>query len=262
MKIHLIAIDLDGTLLDKHHQVSLRATEIFLALEKRGHIIVLSTGRMHQSASRFASQLHLQSPIISYNGSLVRPNNEVDWLNLCLHTTNSAEIVDYCSDHDLHLNYYLQDRLYIAKRTQWADFYQRQTGSEINVIGTLKKFDGSSPTKLILIDTPALTDQLLSEFQAKFGDQVYVTKTNPEYLEFMNPAANKGAALALVAEKLGISRADTIAIGDAHNDLPMIRWAGIGIAMGNADSEVQSAAKRVIGKNDEDGLAKYLEELI
>ncbi|MEP6755377.1 MAG: HAD hydrolase family protein, partial [Chthonomonadales bacterium] len=136
-----------------------------------------------------------------------------------------------------------------------------QTGSEMNVIGDLRQFDGREPTKLILIDTPELTDRLQIEMQSQFGETAYVTKTNIEYLEFMNPQANKGAALAVTCSKLEIAREYTFAVGDGHNDLQMVQWAGVGVAMGNAREELKLVANRVIGHYNEDGLAIYLEEL-
>src|SRR5207302_7713029 len=110
--------------------------------------------------------------------------------------------------------------------------YLRQTGSPMEEIGDLRPLCGTEPTKMILIDTPETTDRLLEQFRARYGGALYITKTNPEYLEFMNPTASKGEALRLTAKRLGTAQAETIAFGDGNNDLPMIEWAGLGVAMG------------------------------
>src|SRR5258706_14369233 len=129
-------------------------------------------------------------------------------------------------------------------------------------LGSLLSCIGTEPTKMILIDTPEVTDSLLLQFREEFGPSLYITKTNPQYLEFMNPASNKGIALAHVAEKLGILQEETIAFGDGSNDLPMIMWAGLGVAMGTAKPEILAAANKVAPPFDEDGLAVMIEEIL
>src|SRR5262249_4695227 len=98
-------------------------------------------------------------------------------------------------------------------------------------------------------------------FRSCFGESLYVTTTNAEYLEFMHPSANKGSALEMVAAKLGISREETIAFGDGRNDLQMISWAGCGVAMFGAKTEVREAADIIAPPFDEDGLGIIIERL-
>jgi Cof subfamily protein (haloacid dehalogenase superfamily) len=259
----LAAIDLDDTLLGPDHLISARNARAVKALAERGVTCVIASGRMHEATTRFAEELGLDGPIISYNGSMVKsPHGGEPWSHIRVPSDPAAEVIRYCADHRLHLNYYLNDHLYIAARTPWAEFYLRQTGSPAEVVGGLDQFIGTEPTKMILIDSPETTDSLLERFKAQFGDSLYITKTNPEYLEFMNPNASKGRALALVAERLSIDRQSTIAFGDGNNDLPMIEWAGLGVAMGTAKPHVRAAADRIAPPYDEDGLGVFIDELL
>jgi Cof subfamily protein (haloacid dehalogenase superfamily) len=259
----LAAIDLDDTLLGPDHKISARNALAVRALASRGVTCVIASGRMHEATIRFADELGLDSPIISYNGSLVKhPRTAEVWRHIRVPAGPAALVVEYCADYGHHLNYYLDDHLYVAARTEWADFYLRQTGSPMEVIGDLRELAGSEPTKMILIDSPDVTDRLLGHFQRQFGESLYITKTNSEYLEFMNPAASKGAALELVANRLGIAREATIAFGDGNNDLPMIEWAGLGVAMGTAKPHVRAAADEIAPPYDEDGLGIYIEQLL
>ena len=257
----LIALDLDGTLLNPDHQITPRTNLAVRNLVKSGWHVCLASGRMHQSTAGFGQQLGLTGPTISYNGSIVRLTTGEEWLNLSVPAEIASEVVTYCHQNNLHLNYYLNDQLYIAEETNWSAFYVRQTGSYLNVVGDLSQFDGQCPTKLIIIQDIPTADKLVIGMRDRFGDSVYVLKTNPEYVEFMNPSANKGAALSVVAEKLGVLQKDVWAVGDAENDIPMVMWAGTGIAMKNVYASVIEAADRVIGRNDEEGLATFLEEL-
>jgi len=114
---------------------------------------------------------------------------------------------------------------------------------------------------MIIIDTQEKTDSLLAPFRDRFGDGLYVTKSNDEYLEMMPPQANKGFALALVAGKFGITAAETMAFGDSYNDIPMLKWAGLGIAVANAKPETKAAAQQTVGSNAADGVGIALERI-
>ena len=97
--------------------------------------------------------------------------------------------------------------------------------------------------------------------QARFKEELYVTLSKAEYLEFLPPTADKGKALALVAQRYGIGQAQTVAFGDGWNDVPMLQWAGLGLAVANAVDPAKAAADRVIGSNDEDGVALALADI-
>lgn len=259
----LAAIDLDDTLLGPDHLISARNARAVRALAARGVTCVIASGRMHEATLRFGEELGLDAPVISYNGAMVKQPRTGDvWHHVRVPAGPAAEVVEFCAERGLHLNYYLNDHLYVAQRTSWAELYLKQTGSPMEVAGDLRRFAGSEPTKLILIDSPRTTDVLMERFRQRFGAALYITKTNPEYLEFMNPAASKGAALELVARRLDVPREQVIAFGDGANDLPMIRWAGLGVAMGTAREEVREAADRVAPPYDEDGLGLFIEELL
>lgn len=259
----LAAIDLDDTLLGHDHSISARNARAVRALVERGVTCVIASGRMHEATTRFATQLDLLGPIISYNGAMVKEaaSGEV-WHHVKVPSGPASEVIEYCAAHHLHLNYYLNDRLFVAEKGEWAEFYLKQTGSPMEAIGDLRDLRGSEPTKMILIDTPEETDRLLDHFRDRFGERLYITKTNAEYLEFMNPAASKGAALSLLAEKLSIQREEVIAFGDGHNDVPMIQWAGLGVAMGTGKVEAKAVADEIAPPFDEDGFGMYVEGLL
>jgi len=263
LRFRLAAIDLDGTLLGPTHEISPRNHLAVTELVRRGVTCVIASGRMHEATTQFADALTLPGPIISYNGALVRVHvsGEV-WTHSRVPAEIAAEIVRYCKERGHHLNYYLDDHLFVARRGEWAEFYLRQTGSPMEERGDLLQFAGKEPTKLILIDTPDVTAGLLDTFHDRFGASLYITRTNPEYLEFMNAKANKGEALKLVAGRLGVRREETIAFGDGTNDISMLQWAGFSVAMGSSVPEVLEAAGYIAPPCEEDGLASAIELLL
>jgi Cof subfamily protein (haloacid dehalogenase superfamily) len=260
----LAAIDLDGTLLHSgtHAVTEGNASAVRNAI-KNGAFIVLASGRQWVTINKLAKQLDLpaEAPIIAYNGALIRTSGGETWFHQPLPADASEKIVAYCAKHGYHLNYYLNDELYVRDHTKWVDIYYKRTGTMAHVTGDLGEFNGRQPTKLILVDTLETTTRLLAYFQAEFGETLYITKTEDEYLEFMDPHINKGAALAEIANRLNLTASECAAFGDSYNDTAMLEWAGLGIAMENARPELKAIAQRIAPPADDDGVGTTLAEL-
>lgn len=259
----LCAIDLDDTLLGPQHAISPRNARAIEAVSALGVQVLIASGRMYEATLRYVQQLGLHTPIISYNGALVKlPDSGEVWFHDCVPAGLAAEIMDFSAEHKLQLNFYSDGCFYSAADTPWLQLYYKRTGSPYKILPDMyTALRGQEPTKLLIVDTPEYTDSLLPGFRERFAGRLYVTKTTDEYLEFMPAQANKGVALKLVAERMGMTERDTMAFGDSHNDLPMIRWAGMGIAMGNAKPELLAVADRVALRYDEDGVGILLEEV-
>jgi Cof subfamily protein (haloacid dehalogenase superfamily) len=259
----MCAIDLDDTLLGPDHKLSDRNARAIRAVIKRGIIVLVASGRMFAAALPSARQLDLDTPIICYNGAMVKhPQTGEVWLEESVQADLAGQLMDYCREHHLQLNFYWNDLLYTAEYTSWLELYHKRTQAPVKIDPEFyTALRGIAPTKLIIVDDPKVIDRLLPLFREKFGDSLYVTKSNAEYLEFLPPKANKGAALEFVAQKYGVTAAETIAFGDSWNDLPMLQWAGLSIAVGNAKPEVIAAAHRTVLSNTEDGVGIALEEI-
>ena len=229
----------------------------------RGITVLIASGRMFAATLPTARQLGLDTPVICYNGAMVKhPVSGDVWMEEQVEADIAGQLMDYCRENRLQLNFYWQDLLYTAEITPWLELYRNRTGAPVKVLPDFHTaLRGIAPTKLIIVDEPVTIDRLLPQMREKFGSSLYVTKSNAEYLEFLPPNANKGAALAFVAERYGVSAQETIAFGDSWNDLPMIRWAGLSIAVGNAKPEVIEAADRVVLRSSEDGVGIALEEI-
>lgn len=259
----LAAIDLDGTLLGSDHKVSLVNAAAVKRAAAQGAKIVLASGRQWHTIDAFAEIIGLppEAPIIAYNGAMIRTHGGDTWFHQPLPAEASLEIVRYCDEHGCHLNLYLDDVLYVRDDTHWGRMYQQRTGTVPHIVGDLKQFAGRQPTKLILIDTLQVTNRLLAHFQVQFGDSLYIIKTEDEYLEFMDPGVSKGVALAQTAKHLEVIQAQCVAFGDSYNDIPMLQWAGLGVAMENAREAVKAAADKIAPRNDADGVAQMLDQL-
>ena len=259
----LCAIDLDDTLLGADHQLSARNEAAIRAVIAQGVIVVIASGRMFASSLPTALKLNLDTPIVCYNGAMVKhPVTKKVWFENSVPPETACEVMNLCRERGLQLNFYYEDLLRSAAYTPWLELYIHRTSSPYELRPDFyEAFKPAAPTKLIIVDDPAVIDRLLPELTKLFQDRLFVTKSNAEYLELLPLGANKGSALAKVAERYGVAAEQCIAFGDSWNDISMLEWAGLGIAVSNAKKEVIAVAKKITGSNAEDGVAQALGEI-
>ena len=259
----MAALDLDGTLLNSDHVVTQRNCEALRQLSKEGVLVVLVSGRMHQSILPISDQIGLENPIISYNGGMVKhaKTGEV-FHHTPIAATTAMELVDYCDERNIHLNFCLDDQLYIRMENAWSELYESRTGVRAIAVGNLRKLAGGEPTKMQVLDTPENVEGLILDFQRDFGDRLYITRTQIEYIEFMNPQVSKGPALKALAARVGVPMRLVVAFGDSYNDMSMMDAVGFSIAMGNAIDELKDSAHYITESNDNDGVAQAVERLL
>ncbi len=265
MAIRLVAMDLDDTLLDSRLQISDHTTVMLRRVVDRGIRITLATGRMFRSARRYAVQLGMDVPLITYQGALVK--NAVSG-EVLYHRKVPGDmiqpVIDAARAAGYHYQVYFDDNLYMECLTPEGQAYAELAGVPPMVDKDLpNRLTYEEPTKIIIINEnlPAL-QQMEMQLQQRFSGQLYITRSKPHYLEFMNQEATKGRALQAVSEYFAIDRQDVMAIGDSYNDIDMLKWAGVGVAVGNAPPEVKKYADYVTASNDEDGVAAALQHLV
>jgi Cof subfamily protein (haloacid dehalogenase superfamily) len=260
----LAAIDLDDTLLGPDKLVSAENAAAVHRLLAAGVRCVLASGRRHENMIRFHQRLDLRGPIVSCNGALVKDAEAGDVLReKLLPAPLAAAIVEEGDRRGVTQNYYHTDGgLYVREKTGWTDLYQSRTGSDVTVQPDLESFHGESALKIIWIDAPARIEQMREEMTEQYGEQLYITTTDPEYLEFMALGVSKAAGVAAVAERASIAPSEVIAFGDGNNDVPLLEWAGLGVAMSHARPAARAAADRIAPPgNPENDFARAVEML-
>ncbi|MBS3971065.1 MAG: HAD family phosphatase [Clostridia bacterium] len=260
MDFKLIAIDLDGTLLNNDLEISPRAAAAIRAAEKKGVRVTLCTGRMYASASPYAQELRLNIPLITYNGALVKNSFDGEILyekNLPLE--EARHVVEICREFDCQLNVYFDDKLYVEKTDYWAKKYASRVNVPLHEVDDLLDFLKLPPIKLLAMGE----EEVLHMIRRRLADRVlYITRSQPHFLEILNPEATKGRGLAAVVKRLAIDRKNVMAIGDNENDIEMFKYAGYSVAMANADDHVKVHADYVTKNNDDDGVAEAIEKLV
>jgi Cof subfamily protein (haloacid dehalogenase superfamily) len=259
----VIAADLDGTLLPLRLDGTQTLTPLSIsavsALGRGGITTILVTGRMFRSAARYARDLGLDGPVAAYQGALIR---EVGSGHLIHHdplSVESALEVLYLLEPAGHpVNLYIEDELYVARRSEEVDRYERLSGMKANVVGRLSSFLDRPTTKIGVGGDPAIIEGLLTSLRAQFEGRLIVVKTWPFFLEMTSPTATKARALQILGKRLGFAAHDVLAFGDSYNDADMLAWAGTGVAMRGAPPEVMAAADFVCDPVERDGFARYL----
>ena len=264
MTIRLLAIDLDGTLVNHDLVMNPRDVAAVKAAAASGVTVVLATGRMFKSSLRFAEPLGLRGPIINYQGAVVREiaSGEV-WYRCELTVPMQQKVLALAEPKDWHVNAYVDEVVYTARARPEADLYARIAMVPYEAVGPLSKWVRQDSTKMVLVDMdPEEVPARMTELSAWMGDVARVTRSLDWFVEVVNPQVSKAAALAMVADRLGIAQAEVCAIGDNTNDEDMVRWAGFGVAMGNAPAALKGLAKHVTGTVDEAGVAEVIERFV
>jgi Cof subfamily protein (haloacid dehalogenase superfamily) len=253
--IRLVAIDLDGTLLNDSKQISRQTAEGLACAVERGIKIVIASARPPRSVRHIYSQLHLDTWQINYNGALIwdEPQKRV-----VFHRPIAGQIVRSLIDAarirfpSVLVTCEILDRWYTDRFDQT---YTTETGRLFrpDVIAPLDEFCNQPITKLLLLDEKKIIDQLEKEL-APLVDSVVIVRTDPQLLQIMDRAVSKAAALQLVAEHYGVSMTNVMAIGDAPNDVGILKASGIGVAMNNASEVVKEAADWIAPSNNDHGV--------
>lgn len=254
--IRLIAVDLDGTLLNEKHQPGELSISILKKALERGISVIIVTGRMNLSAQKFAAQIG-DIPVISYNGAMLCQNGKV--LYHCPVDSNLAEQIIRCTGYN-DLLVYLHDRLYVKKVTESVKSYVKRAGVYPNCFIDFC-YHRTHPSKLIWASEHDYQYKL-QLLKNSFGNQIYVTSSMGNLLEIMNPAVSKWNTLYRYSQSIGVDSSEICSFGDGDNDTGMLLNSGIGVAMGNAGDLVKSSADFVTLSNNEDGIYCFLRDKI
>ncbi|MFK2826644.1 Cof-type HAD-IIB family hydrolase [Bacillus sp. B190/17] len=259
----MVAIDLDGTLLNDELIVSQGTIEAIQQAVARGTVVTIATGRMFRSAKRFAEQLGLNVPLITYQGALIQDVEEKEVMyERPVPSDIAHQLIEMACEKNMHLQVYQDDMLYAASDNEILRRYAEAVQVPYKVEPNLVSLAERGFTKALFIDEPHCIDVLQSELRALFGERASIAKSKPTYLEVTHPEANKGIALLHLAQKLGIERSEIIGIGDNYNDLDLVLTAGLGVAMGNAVEEVKEKADYISRSNNEEGVRHVIEKFV
>lgn len=262
----LIALDMDGTLLTTDKKISKNNEEAIKAAEAKGVKIVLASGRPLNGLNRYLEELDLlkgEDYVLSFNGGLVQNTRGKIVSKVSLRGSDLKKIYKVSKELNVNIHAYsTKDGLITPKTSECTEYEATINGININIRDFNEVDDDEDIIKVMMIDPQEILDPVIEKLPGELYEKYSVFKSAPYFLEFTHKEVDKGLGLKRLGEYLGIKREEIIACGDAGNDLSMVKYAGLGVAMENATPEVKEAANFITTSNDEDGIAKVIEKFI
>ena len=270
MNIKLVALDLDHTLFDENKKLPKETATLLQKAIDRGVFMTPATGRMFRSARKIMRQLtgtaegyDVHFPMICYNGALVQYADEAS-PRYVRYVPEDVErdMAKFCRERGLYLQMYDHDCMVAERRS--AIRMSDPIRKDVPLIewGDYLKAEIPHTPKMLIADEPEVITTLIPEIEERFGERLHITRSDAIYLEMMAPGVNKGSALAWLAEHLGLSKNEVMACGDNDNDLEMLRWAGISVAVANAVPAVQREAVYVAAEERSKGVCEAVNKFI
>ena len=262
--IKLVALDLDGTIVNEHLKISPKVLSVLSHLITKTDVkVVIATGRMFMSALPFAREIGIVEPVVAYQGAMVRDikDGHVIRSHTPIELGLAKELMTMLIEDKYHVNLYMKDDLWTHPDNHHAAQYMRTAGVQPIFTEDLMGCLNLAPTKLMVIDDHRV-DKLLGHLSETFNDRVSYCRSRTNFCEIIDASASKWNALKTLADEYGIQPDEIMAIGDQGNDISMISAAGVGVAMGNAPDEVKALANYVTTPIDQDGVAEAIEKFV
>ncbi len=270
MKYKLVAIDMDGTLLDSEKKVSNRTKKVLIEVQKKGVKIVITTGRILVSAAFYANYIGLKTPIIACNGAIIKGVRENILKTFPIDKKTLIKAVEICEDMDIYYHFYSEGMVYslrsmegfqpsLLKETKIDPSFSIPTCplNDISSIWDIKE----DILKLTMWDRDE--DKVSKVLEKIYSiEDAFITSSSFNNIELTNVEATKGRAIEFLADYYKIDKDQVMAIGDSYNDQSMIQYAGLGVAMENAREDIKEKADYITLSNDNEGVAAVLEKFI
>ncbi len=263
MAYQIIALDLDGTLTNSKKVITPKTYEKLMNFQKNGGKVVLASGRPTMGIIPHAKTLELKKYggyIMSYNGGCVIDcaSNEI-LFQRTLPNKYIAEIMEVIKDYNVGINTYEGDKIVVGNQlNKYTEIESKINGMEIKFVEDFVSYVNFDINKCLLQGEPEEILKLEKILSEKYKGVLGVFKSEPFFLEIVPMGIDKAASMDRLLNMVGIKTEDSIACGDGFNDISMIEYAGLGVAMSNAVAPVKSAADCVTRSNDEDGIAYLL----
>lgn len=252
----MVALDLDGTLLMPDGSIPDDTKEALKVISSKGVYLVLATGRMTHTCDIYSDMLGGAS-ILSFNAAVIK-KTDGEIIRKELPPEVIKKIALYCHKHNLYTQYYDGDTICMKVACEESVTDLDTTINTYVELGDLSKIDPRPSPKMVIVDYDAeLITSVRKEMSEMFPD-LTVTQSSDTVLEIMPNGVDKAYGLSIIAKDFNIDRKEIIAIGDSHNDLPMIEFAGMGIAVGNADEVLKNAADLVVSKERSEGVREAI----
>jgi hypothetical protein len=243
----LLACDLDGTLMGDDTNIPIDVRRAIAAVQGRGTYVTLATGRGFPETLPFARMLNITVPIICFQGGLIKhPLTGAGVFRATMDRGLILDVIQLAHSHDWHLLVYVDDNVFLEEKRHEGSFYDDLLGKNIQCVDDLATTvtnNHSQPAKFLIVGNDGVeSDSIQEDLRARFGHQMQVIRSHTLFVEGNPIGVDKGDALQRLSEVLNVPQKRAMAIGDQDNDVPMLAWAGLGVAMGDGSDAAIAAS--------------------
>ena len=262
----LAAVDIDDTLVGPDKRIGDANRAAVERLRGLGCRVVLASGRRHENILPFHRELGLDDFVVSCQGAVARHGGTGEVVHEALvPVADAGEVIAEGHERGLTVLYWSAEGVFARQRTRWVERYSADCGGDPVTLLDVESLAarGESAEKVVWGADPEVIAALAPELRRRYDGKLLVTVTDPFYLEFTSPDAHKAAGVAAVAARYGIDASQSLAFGDGNNDLSLLLWAGLGVAMPHGRPSAHAAADRIAPEGDaESALARAIDEVI
>ncbi len=263
MTVKMVATDIDGTILNwDFGGFTPKVKECIKNLTASNVKVVLVTGRMHKAATFLADELELDTPIVSYQGGMIKDRSGKVYYRKDLDAERAKEIIKWAKENNVHINLYMDDILYVEKDDETIKQYTDARFIDYKVC-PFESLEIKNVNKILAIkygDAPTVTGWV--DFLGKEFPELYIVKSTPYFCEISNNEAKKSCAVEYLCKLWDIEKSEVLAIGDQNNDIELLKSGGIKVAMGNGTPELKECADFITDTVENDGFVKACEKFI
>ncbi len=263
----LVALDMDGTLLNSQGAISPRNKQAILAAIAQGTRVVLASGRPLEGMNWALEELGMignDDYVACYNGSLVYQVADKTLLRSQTVTGADAKsLASLASKLGVYVHAFsLKDGLITPKHNYYTDHEAKINDLTITEVDFSTLNDDEEILKVMMIDEPEKLSAAIAQLPAEIYQQYNILQSAPFFLEFLHTDSHKGIGVKAIADQFGIHADEVICMGDAGNDKQMLEYAGLGVAMDNASDDIKAIANHITASHDDDGVALVIEAFI
>lgn len=263
----LIAIDMDGTLLNRKGEISEQNKAAITQARQQGVHVVLASGRPLDGMLFALKELGMDSDndyVISYNGSLVQTVATNRMIRQEILTGKDAKLLNqWANKLNVFIHAFsLKQGLISPKANRYTTHESEINGITLTELPFESLADDDAILKVMMVEQEDKLSQAIEQIPAELHEKFTIVRSAPFFLEFMNPTSDKGSGVQALADHLGIHASQVMTLGDAGNDHHMLEYAGLGVAMGNATEATKQLADYVTDTNENSGVAKAIEKFV
>lgn len=263
----ILVLDIDGTLTNSEKAISPETKKGLMLIQERGHIIILASGRPSSGMMCYAKELELEKYggyLLSFNGARIINCRTGDIVyQQTLPRFILPKIYRFAKENECGLITYCGD--YVVSGTgidEYIELEARINGMPVREVDDFLHFIDFDVNKCLMTAPPEKAEKLTAILQEKFEGILSIYRSEPFFIEIMPKNIDKASSLHRMLETVGLKKEDVICCGDGYNDVTMVAYAGIGVAMENAREEVKAVADYITKSNDEDGLVEVIDKFI